>query len=56
MPLCHGYGCIRFYTESLGLKLLRQRDVPEEKYANAFVGFGTELSYFAIELTYSMLL
>jgi lactoylglutathione lyase len=44
---------IKFYTESLGFKLLRQRDVPQEKYANAFVGFGTELSYFAIELTYN---
>ncbi|GAU18397.1 hypothetical protein TSUD_202860 [Trifolium subterraneum] len=44
---------IKFYTESLGFKLLRQRDVPAEKYANAFVGFGHETSYFAIELTYN---
>lgn len=36
------------------MKLLRQRDIPEEKYANAFVGFGDETSHFAIELTYSM--
>jgi len=38
------------------MKLLRQRDVPEEKYANAFLGFGPEQSHFAVELTYSMLL
>jgi len=38
------------------MKLLRQRDVPEEKYANAFVGFGDEHSHFVVELTYSMLL
>ncbi|OIV89289.1 hypothetical protein TanjilG_27316 [Lupinus angustifolius] len=44
---------IKFYTESLGFKLLRQRDVPEEKYANAFLGFGPEESYFAVELTYN---
>nr|ACJ84843.1 unknown [Medicago truncatula]AFK39920.1 unknown [Medicago truncatula] len=44
---------IKFYTEALGMKLLRQRDVPEEKYANAFVGFGDEHSHFAVELTYN---
>ncbi|CAK8564387.1 unnamed protein product [Lathyrus sativus] len=44
---------IKFYTQALGMKLLRQRDIPEEKYANAFVGFGDEKSHFAIELTYN---
>jgi hypothetical protein len=37
------------------MKLLRKRDVPEEKYANAFLGFGPETSNFVVELTYSML-
>ena len=46
----------RFYTEALGMKLLRHRDVPEEKYSNAFLGFGPEESNFAVELTYSMFL
>lgn len=36
------------------MKLLRKRDVPEEKYSNAFLGFGPEDSHFAVELTYSM--
>ncbi|RHN64982.1 putative lactoylglutathione lyase [Medicago truncatula] len=44
---------IKFYTEALGMKLLRQRDVPEEKYANAFLGFGDEQSHFVVELTYN---
>ncbi|MED6144114.1 Lactoylglutathione lyase [Stylosanthes scabra] len=44
---------IKFYTECLGMKLLRQRDVPEEKYANAFLGFGPEQSHFVVELTYN---
>jgi len=44
---------IKFYTQGLGMKLLRQRDVPDEKYSNAFVGFGDETSHFAIELTYN---
>jgi len=38
------------------MTLLRQRDIPEEKYANAFLGFGAEQSHFVVELTYSMLL
>jgi hypothetical protein len=46
---------LRFYTEAFGMKLLRKRDVPEEKYANAFLGFGPETSNFVVELTYSML-
>ncbi|MQM07736.1 hypothetical protein Taro_040581 [Colocasia esculenta] len=44
---------IKFYTECLGMKLLRKRDIPEEKYANAFLGYGPEDSHFVIELTYN---
>ncbi|CAN1215202.1 Probable lactoylglutathione lyase, chloroplastic [Linum perenne] len=29
---------IKFYTECLGMKLLRKRDIPEERYTNAFLG------------------
>ena len=35
------------------MKLLRKRDIPEEKYTNAFLGYGPEETNFAIELTYS---
>ncbi|KAH0916536.1 hypothetical protein HID58_030982 [Brassica napus] len=44
---------IQFYTECFGMKLLRKRDVPEEKYSNAFLGFGPETSNFVVELTYN---
>ncbi|KAJ6837570.1 lactoylglutathione lyase-like [Iris pallida] len=44
---------IQFYTECLGMTLLRKRDVPEEKYSNAFLGFGPEDSHFVVELTYN---
>ncbi|CAN8243704.1 unnamed protein product [Cochlearia groenlandica] len=44
---------IKFYTECLGMKLLRKRDIPEEKYMNAFLGYGPEDSHFVIELTYN---
>jgi lactoylglutathione lyase len=35
------------------MKLLRKRDIPEEKYSNAFLGFGPEQSNFVVELTYN---
>lgn len=44
---------IKFYTECLGMKVLRSRDIPEERYSNAFLGYGPETSNFAIELTYN---
>ncbi|KAK2996700.1 hypothetical protein RJ639_022847 [Escallonia herrerae] len=44
---------IKFCTECLGMKLLRKRDIPEERNSNAFVGYGSEDSHFAMELTYN---
>ncbi|KAH7857677.1 hypothetical protein Vadar_015251 [Vaccinium darrowii] len=46
---------IKYYTECFGMKLLGQRDIPDEKYSNAFLGFGPEESNFVVELTYSKL-
>lgn len=37
------------------MKLLRKRDIPEERYTNAFLGYGPEEAHFVIELTYSKL-
>jgi lactoylglutathione lyase len=34
-------------------QLLRKRDIPDEKYTNAFLGFGPEDKNFAVELTYN---
>ena len=44
---------IRFYTEVLGMKLLRQKDYPEGKFTLAFVGYGDESENTVIELTYN---
>lgn len=44
---------IKFYTECLGMKLLRGRDIPDEKYTNAFLGYGPEDTHFVVELTYN---
>jgi lactoylglutathione lyase len=44
---------IKFYTESLGMKLLRTTDRPEQKYSLAFVGYEAEDRSAVIELTYN---
>jgi lactoylglutathione lyase len=44
---------IRFYTEVLGMKLLRQHDYPDGKFTLAFIGYGPESDGAVIELTYN---
>jgi len=44
---------IKFYTEVLGMKLLRQKDYPDGKFTNAFLGYGDETHNTALELTYN---
>lgn len=44
---------IRFYTEILGMTLLRQKDYPKGKFTNAFLGYGDERETTALELTYN---
>ena len=44
---------IRFYTEVLGMKLLRTTDRPEQKYSLAFVGYESEERSAVLELTYN---
>ena len=44
---------IAFYTEVLGMRLLRRQDYPEGKFTLAFVGYGEEADNTVIELTYN---
>ena len=44
---------IKFYTEILGMKLLRQRDYPDGEFTLAFLGYGDESDHTVIELTYN---
>ena len=44
---------IRFYTEVLGMKLLRKKDYPDGKFTLAFIGYGDESENTVIELTYN---
>jgi len=44
---------IGFYTDVLGMKVLRATDRPEQKYKLVFVGYGDEAQHAVIELTYN---
>ena len=44
---------IDFYTQVLGMKLLRTSENPDYKYTLAFVGYGNNPEHAEIELTYN---
>jgi len=44
---------IQFYTEVLGMRLLRRMDYPEGKFTLAFVGYQEEKDGAALELTFN---
>ena len=44
---------IQFYTEVLGMEVLRREEYPDGKFSLAFVGYGDEESNAVIELTYN---
>ena len=44
---------IDFYTEVLGMTLLRQKEYPEGEFTLAFLGYGDEAQHTVIELTYN---
>jgi lactoylglutathione lyase len=44
---------IDFYTQVLGMSLLRTTDRPEQQYTLAFLGYGRNPEHAEIELTYN---
>ena len=44
---------ITFYTETLGMQLLRRQDFPEGRFTLAFVGYGNENDEAVLELTHN---
>jgi lactoylglutathione lyase len=42
-----------FYTDVLGMKLLRKSDYPDGKFTLAFVGYGDEKDHTVLELTHN---
>ncbi len=43
----------RFYTEALGMKVLREKEYAEGKFTNCFIGYGDEAEHAVLELTYN---
>lgn len=44
---------LKFYCDTLGMKLLRKKDYPGGEFTLAFVGYGEEADHTVIELTYN---
>ena len=44
---------INFYTQVLGMQLLRTSENPDYKYSLAFIGYGRNPDHAEIELTYN---
>lgn len=44
---------LAFYTEVLGMTLLRRHDFEEGRFTLAFVGYGDESDHTVLELTYN---
>lgn len=44
---------VEFYTEVLGMRLLRQSDYPNGRFTLAFVGYGDESDEAVLELTHN---
>ena len=44
---------IDFYTQILGMTLLRQKEYPDGKFTLAFLGYGDESNNTVLELTYN---
>ncbi len=44
---------IRFYTDAMGMKLLRRHDYPDGKFTLAYLGYGPEAETAVLELTYN---
>ena len=44
---------IEFYTDTLGMALLRRKDFPDGKFTLVFLGYGDEVENTVLELTHN---
>ena len=44
---------LKFYCDILGMKVLRKTDYPDGKFTNTFIGYGPEIEFPTLELTYN---
>ena len=53
LRVCNLEKSLTFYTQVLGMKLLRRKDYPDGKFTLAFVGYQDEASGTVLELTHN---
>ena len=44
---------LKFYCDTLGMKILRKNDYPDGRFTNTFIGYGLETDSPTLELTYN---
>ena len=44
---------LNFYCDILGMQILRKTDYPEGRFTNTFIGYGPEIEFPTLELTYN---
>ena len=44
---------LKFYCDTLGMKILRKTDYPEGRFTNTFIGYGPEVEFPTLELTHN---
>lgn len=44
---------VRFYTEAMGMQVLRREDFPDRRFTLVFIGYGAEKSHTVVELTHN---
>ena len=44
---------LKFYCDTLGMKVLRKTDYPEGRFTNTFIGYGAETEFPTLELTHN---
>ena len=53
LRVCDLKRSVDFYTNVLGMRVLRQNDYPEGRFTLAFVGYGAEDTQAVLELTHN---
>ena len=44
---------LKFYCDTLGMKILRKTDYPDGRFTNTFIGYGPETEFPTLELTHN---
>ncbi len=51
LRVVHLEQAVKFYTEAMGMQVLRREDFPDRRFTLVFIGYGAEKSHTVVELT-----